>query len=138
MDSECTDLALTVCRIHNLASRDVDLKDRFLAGVKALGRSLPFENMTEFFEDGRLCLTKLVKAIEKAVSEKQNVYGSAEVEDGALAKQITFPYSRHSSYPELCDLVRAFKPKDVYLCTVNEEKWNDGTFCYTLLGRFLY
>lgn len=123
---ECVDLALTVYRMHNLASGGIDLKNRFLAGVKALGRALPFENMTQFFEDGRLSLLKLVKAIEKAVSEKQNVYGSAEVKDGALAKHITFPYSRHSSYPELCYLVRAFKPKDVYLCTVNEEKWNEG------------
>ncbi|TVY91467.1 Protein artemis [Lachnellula willkommii] len=128
-------IAQILFEIHNLASGGYDLKNRFLAGVKALGRDLPIENMTQFFEDGRLSLVKLVKAIEKAVSEKQNVYGSAEVEDGALAKHITFPYSRHSSYPELCDLVRAFKPKDVYLCTVNEDKWNEDHSVRRLFGH---
>ena len=92
--------------------------------------------MAQFFEDGRLSILKLIKAIEKAVSEKQTLFGSTEVEDGALRKHITFPYSRHSSYPELCDLVRIFNPKDVYQCTVDEEKWNEGMFCF--VSRYSY
>jgi DNA cross-link repair 1C protein len=86
--------------------------------------------MAQFYVNGRLSILELIKAIEKAVSEKQTIYGSVEVEDGALSKNITFPYSRHSSYPELCDLVRIFKPKDAYQCTVNEENWNEGMFCF--------
>ena len=33
----------------------------------------------------------------------------------------TFPYARHSSYPELCYLVSAFRPRSVYPCVVEFE-----------------
>ncbi len=41
----------------------------------------------------------------------------------SLPRKITFPYSRHSSYPELCHLVEAFQPKDIWPCTVDEAEW---------------
>jgi hypothetical protein len=41
----------------------------------------------------------------------------------ALPSRIRFPYSRHSSYNELCLLIKAFKPKDIFPCTVNERGW---------------
>ncbi|KAM9882002.1 artemis protein [Verticillium dahliae] len=44
-------------------------------------------------------------------------------EDG-LPKTIRFPYSRHSSLPELRHLVTIFKPKDVWPCTVDPMTWN--------------
>lgn len=47
-----------------------------------------------------------------------------------------FPYSRHSSYDELCDLVKAFLPTDVYPCTVNEENWGPEDSVEHLFGRF--
>jgi hypothetical protein len=40
-----------------------------------------------------------------------------------LPSLIRFPYSRHSSYNELCLLIKAFKPKDIFPCTVNEKGW---------------
>lgn len=90
------------------------------------------EDKTDLFsDDGTLAPLPFVKAMEKALSERQIIYASAELQDGALPRQITFPYSRHSSYPELCDLVRAFKPKDVYQCTVNEVEWREGIFSFT-------
>lgn len=46
-----------------------------------------------------------------------------------LPRTITFPYSRHSSYPELRDFVNAWKPKDVWPCTFDEEQWlGEGEF----------
>lgn len=47
-----------------------------------------------------------------------------------------FPYSRHSSYEELCQLVDAFKPRDVYPCTVDEENWIPEDSVESLFGRF--
>lgn len=47
-----------------------------------------------------------------------------------------FPYSRHSSYDELCDLVKAFLPTDVYPCTVDEENWGPEVSVEHLFGRF--
>jgi len=46
------------------------------------------------------------------------------------------PYSRHSSYDELCDLVKAFLPIDVYPCTVDEENWGPEDSVEHLFGRF--
>ncbi|CAK7209950.1 hypothetical protein SCUCBS95973_000619 [Sporothrix curviconia] len=40
-----------------------------------------------------------------------------------LSRSITFPYSRHSSYPEQCDLLDKLRPKDVWPCTVHPEQW---------------
>lgn len=43
--------------------------------------------------------------------------------EGNLPSLITFPYSRHSSYAELCHLVDTCKPKDVWPNTVNPREW---------------
>lgn len=51
-----------------------------------------------------------------------------------LPKTITFPYSRHSSYSELCDLVEAFKPTEVYPCTVDEKSWTREMSMQSLFG----
>lgn len=54
-----------------------------------------------------------------------------------LPKTIRFPYSRHSSYPELCAFVDAFKPRDVWPCTVNPDEWiRNGTSIESLFGPF--
>ncbi|KAH7323037.1 beta-lactamase-like protein [Stachybotrys elegans] len=40
-----------------------------------------------------------------------------------LPRIIRFPYSRHSSYQELCELVALFRPRDVWPCTVDPDAW---------------
>ncbi|KAF1851336.1 uncharacterized protein K460DRAFT_274407 [Cucurbitaria berberidis CBS 394.84] len=49
---------------------------------------------------------------------------------------IRFPYSRHSSYSELCGFVEAFKPMDVFPCTVDEDSWTPVFSMRTLFGTF--
>lgn len=45
-------------------------------------------------------------------------------EDGrGLPNRIRFPYSRHSSYRELCHLLQVLKPKDIWPCTVDSVRW---------------
>lgn len=46
-----------------------------------------------------------------------------------------FPYSRHSSYTELCEFVSAFKPKEVFPCTVDPETWSEEISMSTLFGH---
>ncbi|RSL74501.1 hypothetical protein CEP51_011537 [Fusarium floridanum] len=66
---------------------------------------------------------------KKAVAE--DVAGQAE-----LPKTIYFPYSRHSSYPELCHFVETFRPKDVWPCTANPTEWmRNGTSIASLFGH---
>ncbi|KAM0563752.1 hypothetical protein ACHAPJ_001484 [Fusarium lateritium] len=54
-------------------------------------------------------------------------------DESTLPKTIYFPYSRHSSLPELCHFVEAFRPKDVWPCTVSPIEWlkNGNTFVST-------
>jgi len=37
---------------------------------------------------------------------------------------LTCAYSHHSSYHELCALVEAFRPRDIYACMDNKETWD--------------
>jgi DNA cross-link repair 1C protein len=51
-----------------------------------------------------------------------------------LREMITFPYSRHSSYSELRELVAAFHPCDIYPCTVNAAYWTPAYSMRSLFG----
>jgi hypothetical protein len=49
---------------------------------------------------------------------------------------IRFPYSRHSSYSELCELVAAFRPQDIFPCTVDEANWSPELSTQNLFGEY--
>lgn len=53
--------------------------------------------------------------------------------DNLLAQD--FPYSRHSSYEELCGLVKAFEPVDIYPCTINEDYMDLSVSIASLFGH---
>lgn len=55
--------------------------------------------------------------------------------DRKLTTTIHFPYSRHSSYHELRELVSALKPKDICPCTVDLETWNEDVSMEALFGE---
>jgi len=97
------------------------------------------------FKGGVLSFTDLASYLLERVAQKRNASKSekaSEVSEGAenapLSKVITFPYSRHSSYRELCELVRIFKPKDVYPCTVDEDHWVEGKEPHLTLNPIVY
>ncbi|KAK7517049.1 putative DNA repair protein [Phyllosticta citriasiana] len=52
-----------------------------------------------------------------------------------LPRVITFPYARHASYLELCDLIKAFRPKDLYPCTVDAATWTPQVSMRQLFGH---
>lgn len=54
---------------------------------------------------------------------------------GPLKDTVQFPFSRHSSYDELCGLVAALKPGDIYPCTVQEETWTEDVSMQRLFGH---
>lgn len=81
--------------------------------------------------DGAAGLEKVIRAIAQKSAAGTTSARSQHPDAESLPRNITFPYSRHSSYPELCHLVDAFKPKDVWPCTVNVEEWlRDGEFAH--------
>ncbi|KAL8798250.1 MAG: hypothetical protein Q9182_006825 [Xanthomendoza sp. 2 TL-2023] len=57
-----------------------------------------------------------------------------------ILKEVTentqrFPYSRHSSYTEMCHLLSTFQPKDVYPCVTDEKSWTPETSIESLFGH---
>ncbi|KAK4503807.1 hypothetical protein PRZ48_004722 [Zasmidium cellare] len=82
-------------------------------------------------------LEKLVPALAKAVAKAKQSTGPAKrpISADELPNRISFPYSRHSSYSELCLLIEAFKPKDIYPCTVDHKGWNPRQSMGYLFGH---
>ncbi|KAF4976593.1 hypothetical protein FZEAL_6771 [Fusarium zealandicum] len=74
---------------------------------------------------------------EKLGKGIKNALAQGNPDQANLPKTIRFPYSRHSSYPELCHFVEAFRPRDVWPCTVNPTEWlRNGTSIRSLFGQF--
>lgn len=80
-------------------------------------------------EESDLSLQTLVSVLSSHAIKSQD-------QEERPNRTIRFPYSRHSSYSELCALVDAFKPKDVIPCTVDEEKWHPTSGMRYLFGSF--
>lgn len=103
----------------------LELTKRLQSGRNTVSlEDMGIENHTD-----EMSLEVLVKAALSSVPRQSSQSSQMEpirVADEDLPRMITFPYSRHASYEELCDLVTAFQPSDVYPCTVDERKWFSG------------
>ncbi|EFR04431.1 hypothetical protein MGYG_07438 [Nannizzia gypsea CBS 118893] len=77
-------------------------------------------------DEEEITLAKLVAIIGEGAKQK---------EKESLPDTIKFPYSRHSCYSELCQLVGAFRPKDIYPCTVDPLTWTEGVSMQSLFGH---
>ncbi|KAK2029795.1 artemis protein [Colletotrichum zoysiae] len=107
-----------------------DAKTRFLQLLEAgaiSGRNMSLDlDIASFGGKNETAILDAIRAItQRKHSADEEVLSSS---DGSakLPRVITFPYSRHSSYRELCDLVRVFRPKDVWPCTVDIPEWLGG------------
>ncbi|KAG8533820.1 uncharacterized protein KY384_001561 [Bacidia gigantensis] len=68
---------------------------------------------------------------------EQSLTGTCDAEAGDDGpKIIRFPYSRHSSYAELCHLLEVLRPLDVYPCTADERSWSQGMTMQSLFGQY--
>ncbi|KAF2006706.1 hypothetical protein P154DRAFT_517739 [Amniculicola lignicola CBS 123094] len=143
---------------------DLDQKGELETSNRAdVGRLM--ELCTSKIEDAEL-LSKVMALLQQALNEDNNKIeldmdlqkDSQDSEDGLSLQSlvsvlsthatepvppdekqnriIRFPYSRHSSYSELCELVQAFKPKDVFPCTVDESTWTPSMGMQSLFGQF--
>ncbi|KAI9730381.1 MAG: hypothetical protein M1834_005891 [Cirrosporium novae-zelandiae] len=71
-----------------------------------------------------ILLSKALKETEMHVRKSQESIGNPQA---TLPDRITLPYSRHSSYDELCHFLSVFRPCDIFPCSVNPENWDDNT-----------
>ncbi|KAK4219877.1 beta-lactamase-like protein [Rhypophila decipiens] len=118
-----------------------DLSDELKEAIRcqmiesvASGRKMTLDlDMSKFGDNNEVALQQALQAIaNKAQFDIRKV--SAEP---GLPNTITFPYSRHSSYPELCDLVNIFKPRDVWPCTVHRSEWlREGKTIEGMFGQY--
>lgn len=93
------------------------LQDFLMSAISAmhpLVLNLLEENDSEDEHD----LDTVYRSLVAAAEENRGHRSSA-----LLNNRIRFPYSRHSSYGELCYLVSALRPKDVWPCTVDTVRW---------------
>ncbi|KAF2758655.1 hypothetical protein EJ05DRAFT_537981 [Pseudovirgaria hyperparasitica] len=104
-------------------------------------KSIPLHELKAAFEDSAdIPLEAFVNALGNNGSGRD---GSADFQypqsgvagSSTLPATIRFPYSRHSSYTELCDLVKAFHPKDVYPCTIDVMSWDPSQTMRALFGH---
>ncbi|KAM3425757.1 hypothetical protein BST61_g7688 [Cercospora zeina] len=77
----------------------------------------------------------LAKRVSKAKTDHAATPGLAASRSGSLPKQVSFPYSRHASFGELCVLIEALLPKDVYPCTVDKGSWGPEHSMSYLFGH---
>ena len=106
-----------------------DIKSMLQAGSRSTARAVSLDDMGLDRQEDDLSLSELAKIILRSLTNKRNAKATEnKQEEQRLPRVITFPYSRHSSYAELCDLVRVFRPKDVYACTVDADTWHEGLF----------
>ncbi|MCJ1439325.1 hypothetical protein MMC27_008717 [Xylographa pallens] len=96
---------------------------------------MPLEQFT-------LLLRKIAETRDWSQIQQSNAVTTSKHEETSvfesraqLAKHISFPYSRHSSYEELCQLVGTFRPTDIYPCTVDDKSWNHDVSMKVLFGH---
>ncbi|PNP39794.1 hypothetical protein TGAMA5MH_08313 [Trichoderma gamsii] len=106
---------------------------RLLTNALATSRSLQLNIKSEDIQ-----LTDLKNAILPIANQHPEAGSSTRSKVGdMLPNIIRFPYSRHSSYPELCNLVDAFRPKDIWPCTFHLESWREkGISIESLFGQY--
>ncbi|KAJ5712935.1 uncharacterized protein N7483_010116 [Penicillium malachiteum] len=81
-------------------------------------------------QDEQIPLQNLVTKISQGHSEAKE-----ETVKSGLPNSIRFPYSRHSSYSELCELVATLRPKDIHPCTVDPSSWSEAISIQSLFGH---
>ncbi|KAH0290366.1 hypothetical protein KCU62_g3571, partial [Aureobasidium sp. EXF-3399] len=83
------------------------------------------------FDMDNLPIDKLIPALTRLITGKANQEAENRVKK---QRQITFPFSRHSSYLELRELVQALRPKDIYPCTVDRYTYTSDISMEMLFG----
>lgn len=97
------------------SSQKSDMLREGLEQLLSTGRNIPLD-----WDVDTLSTNSAKEVIAILVQKlRTNRKNQKSVHEEAFPKTIYFPYSRHSSLPELRHFVEAFRPKDIWPCTVN-------------------
>ncbi|KAF4595697.1 artemis protein [Ophiocordyceps camponoti-floridani] len=136
-DDDVTALMDLISKSDSLDETQREGLKKAITDVRNKGRELPLNVAASSLDKENQA--RIQNALPRLISDGG---GHAETGDdgetsGGLPRVIRFPYSRHSSYPELCQLVDLFKPHDVWPCTVNVERWKaQDVSIESLFGMF--
>jgi hypothetical protein len=125
-----------LCNADHVPNEIREQIGQFLLSAITTGRKVPLDlERAVFGENNETNLKNGLEAIVGKLGVKKQL--PEDNSDGqSLPTVVTFPYSRHSSYPELCEFVNAFKPKDVWPCTVEFPRWlREGLTRFSGQGR---
>lgn len=118
--------SLTASRLWSSDGLSAEARESFkeaLTRATLTGRNIHLNQGIASLDGEHSVQEAIINAIKKISATSQPVMEEDQSEQIPLPKIIQFPYSRHSSYPELCQLVKVFRPKDVWPCTVNPTEW---------------
>ncbi|KAF4451748.1 hypothetical protein F53441_5310 [Fusarium austroafricanum] len=129
----------SLARLFNMAlsssapSTDMpDMLEGALEQILSTGRNIPLDwdiNTLEAHSADDIIALLVERLRNKSKNRKRR-------EECNLPRTIYFPYSRHSSLPELCHFVHAFRPKDIWPCTVSPTEWlKNGITVGALFGQ---
>lgn len=124
-------LSSTTNETKNRILLDTSLPGNDLHGDTSLLRDIPLQELVSIL--ARIATTTSLPT--DSTTQLSNTSAVVDKNHSPLPKTITFPYSRHSSYSELCSLVRAFRPRDIYPCTVDPITWTSALSMRTLFGH---
>ncbi|KAH6965648.1 hypothetical protein EDB82DRAFT_307277 [Fusarium venenatum] len=134
LDQASLNVLLNLARSSSATSTDMpDMLREGLEQLVSAGNNIPLDWDADTLSTHSVkeVVTMLVKKLRKNSKNQKSVH------EEVLPKKICFPYSRHSSLPELCHFIEAFQPKDVWPCTVNTAEWlRKGITIGSLFGRF--
>ncbi|KAJ2970057.1 hypothetical protein NQ176_g8363 [Zarea fungicola] len=106
-----------------------------LVAAAASGRDLRLGLAIESFGDEFTATLETMFAT--LAQNKKHRSGSSTPQATDLPRVIRFPYSRHSSYSELCQFVNIFKPLDIWPCTENVQYWWENSYSIaSFFGEF--
>ncbi|KAI0133730.1 hypothetical protein BJ170DRAFT_715874 [Xylariales sp. AK1849] len=82
-------------------------------------------DIDDFSEDVQTRLGSVIWPVVKSLAIPKDQNHQAELSSAvkSLPKRISFPYARHSTYPELKHLVQTFRPRDMWPNTVDISYW---------------
>lgn len=116
--------------MQNMGEENEGLLKSLVAAASS-GRDVRLGLAIESFGDE---LTATLKTMFATLARnKKRRSGSSTPQAVELPRVIRFPYSRHSSYSELCQFVGIFKPLDIWPCTENIQYWWENSTSWKLL-----
>jgi len=100
---------------------------QFILRTLEAGRDVPLGfDISKIGDEERTGVRDAIQSMANKLALGDRKKAVTEPTDGTLPNRIYFPYSRHSSYAELCGLVDKFKPRDIWPCTESHREWHDA------------